>query len=49
MKVKGSGFSIKGSNGTAVAIVAVAVILAGVAMKYGGESKPPNPQPPKPG
>ena len=39
MKVKGGGFSIKGSNGTAVAIVAVAVILAGVAMKYGGKEK----------
>ena len=39
MKVKGSGFSIKGSNGTAVAIVAVAVILSGVAIKFGGSKK----------
>ena len=39
MKVKGSGFSIKGSNGTAVAIVAVAVILSGVAIKFGGKEK----------
>ena len=39
MKVKGSGFSIKGSNGTAVAIVAVAIILSGVAIKFGGKEK----------
>ena len=39
MKVKGGGFSIKGSNGTVVAIIAVAVILSGVAIKFGGKEK----------
>ena len=41
MKVKGGGFSIKGSNGTAVAIVAVAVILSGVAIKFCGSAEKP--------
>ena len=46
MKVKGGGFSIKGSNGTTVAIIAVAVILAGVAMKYGGSAEKEKPKEP---
>ena len=46
MKVKGGGFSIKGSNGTTIAIVAVAVILSGVAIKFGGSAEKEKPTDP---